>query len=324
MQPLSLEYAILAALTFSDLFDFPLTAEEIWRNLFSPAKKDISFFDVIEVLEQSIQLRERVEFSGGFYFLKGKKENVTLRLDRYLIAERKYTRAKKIVKILAGLPFVEMISVCNTLGWSNARDESDIDFFIVAKSGHLWMVRLLCTGLMQICGARPKKYQMKDTICLSFFASDEALELSSLFLEEKNGVPDIYFLYWIPHCVPLYDSGGVYGRFWKANEKTVVSALPYASWYDTNNMRRVWISRIRIFFKKFLEGWCELFGNVLEHAAQKFQMRVLPESLKNIVNIDTRVVMNNRILKFHEEDRRKEIRERFIGKLKEMGLKTDN
>lgn len=320
MQPLSLEHAILAALAFSDLFDFPLTAEEIWRNIFFPAKRDISFFDVIDALENNPRLRECTEFQGGFYFLKGKMENVRLRLDRYVIAERKYRVAKKVVRILACLPFVRMISVCNTLGWSNARDESDIDFFIVAAREHLWVTRMLCTGLMQIYGVRPKKNTMKDTICLSFFVSDDALDVFSLFLEEKDGVPDIYFHYWIPYCVPMYDSSGVYECFWKANEKTVLSTLPYASWYDTNDRRRVRVFWVQRLLKRCAELCVESFGNILERMARKFQMRILPKGLRDIVNIDTRVVMNDKVLKFHQEDRREEIRERFIKKLEELGV----
>ncbi len=320
MQSLFIEHAILAALAFSDLFDFPLTAEEIWRNLFFPAKRDISFFDIIDALENNLLLRECVESHGGFYFLKGRKDIIQLRLDRYSIAERKYKRAKKVVRVLASLPFVQMIAVCNTLGWSNARDESDIDFFIVAAREHLWIARLLCAGLMHVYGVRPQKNQMKDTVCLSFFASDDALDLSSLFLGEKNEMPDVYFHYWIPYCVPIYDSGGVYDRFWKANEHTVLSALPCASWYDTNDRRRVWVSGLQMFFKKFFETWLRLFGNMPERMARKFQMRMLPKNLKEIVNIDTRVVMNDRFLKFHQEDRREEIRERFIKKLGEFGV----
>ena len=320
MKTLSLEYAILAVLAFSDLFDFPLTAEEIWRNLFFPARRDVSFFDVLDLLENNPEIRARAEFYRGFYFLKGKRENVNLRLDRYVIAEQKYTYAKKIIRMLGSLPFVRMVCVCNSLGWSNARDESDIDFFIIAESGHLWTARLLCTGLMQCIGARPQKHHIKDTVCLSFFASDDALDLSSLFLEEKDSLPDIYFLYWIPHCVPIYDSGGVYERFWRANEEKVLFALPFAACYDTNERRRVRIFGVRMMMKNFFEICVRIFGNIAEYVARWIQIHILPQNLREIVNTDTRVVMNDRVLKFHQEDRREEIRERFVEKLKELGV----
>lgn len=319
MHQLSLHHSILAVLAYADLFDTPLTVEEIWRNLFFPAQKNISFFDVMDALD-SDNLRLRVDSRGGCYFLKGRQACVDLRLQRYTIAERKYRKAKKVARILAVLPFVRMVCACNTLGWNNARDESDIDFFIIAQHSHLWLARLLCAGLMQLCGLRPRKERMRDAVCLSFFASDGALDFFPLFLKERDSVPDVYFLYWIPHCVPIYDSSDRYEYFWRANRKTVLSALPYACSYDTNVRRRVRIWGIQKAVKIFFE-WCIcVFGSLPERMARALQMRALPRYLSEIVNKDTRVVMSDRIMKFHPNDRREEIRTRFIEKLKELGI----
>jgi hypothetical protein len=318
MNGFSLEHSILAALIYADIFDVPLTAEETWRNLFSPQKKDFSFFDIFDALEHASVLSRRVESRGGFYFLKGREEIVRVRLDRYGIAKQKYDRAQKIISLLAGLPYVRLICVCNTLGWSNARDESDIDIFIVARHGHIWLTRALCAGLMQIIGLRPQKHHTKDTICLSFFVSDVALDVSSLFLPESDGMKDIYFLYWLLYCVPLYDSGGVYEKFWETNKRHILSALPYATQYDTNEYRRVKISWARKVGKNILE-WCGgVCGVFLERVARWVQLRVLPQDLRVVVNKDTRVIMNDAVMKFHPHDRREEIRSRFYEKFQDI------
>ena len=39
------------------------------------------------------------------------------------------------------VPFIKMVAVCNTLGYDNAAKDSDIDLFIIAKRGRLFIVR---------------------------------------------------------------------------------------------------------------------------------------------------------------------------------------
>ncbi|MBI2645261.1 hypothetical protein HYW94_03770 [Candidatus Uhrbacteria bacterium] len=324
MDSLSLKHSILSALAFGDLFDLPLTPEEIRRNLFFSKQRDVSTYDVLDMLENNSDVRARVESYGGLYFFKGRRDIISIRLDRYAIAQRKYRRAKKIARVLAGVPFVRLICACNTLGWSNARDESDIDFFIIAEHGHLWLVRMLCTGLMQIFGLRPTKQRMKDAICLSFFIADDGLDVSRLFLSESRGMPDIYFFYWLLYCVPLYESDGMYETFWKANEMRVLSVLPCASPYDTNDYRRIQISYSRRAIKKFFERCIGFLGDVPNRMARWIQLRVLPQDLRAILNTDTCVVMNDSVLKFHQEDRREEIRERFMRRLEEFGVEVSD
>jgi len=316
----SCEQSILGALAYADLFDVPLTQEEIWRNLFFPIQKNITFFDVIDAVEHSNILSHFIESHGGFYFLKGRKDIVATRLERYDIAKRKYDSARKVIRMLARIPFMRFIGICNTLGWSNAKDESDIDLFIIVEHQHLWLTRSLCASLMQMYGLRPTKQKMKDAICLSFFISDTALDVSPLFLQESHGMSDIYFLYWLLYCVPIYDSGDMYEKFWKANEVRIYSVLPYATPYNTNEYRRVGIGRVYRTVKYMCEQWIRLFGNISERVARWIQIRVLPQELRNVLNKDTRVVMNDSVMKFHPNDRREEIRERFWKKLQELGM----
>jgi hypothetical protein len=66
-----------------------------------------------------------------------------------------------------------------------------------------------------------------------------------------------------------------------------------------------------------------LFGcSAWEKALRRLQFALLPDNLKNIVNKDTRVIMQSNILKFHDSDRREEYRDKFKSKAQMTNVKS--
>ena len=49
----------------------------------------------------------------------------------------------------------------------------------------------------------------------------------------------------------------------------------------------------------------------LEKMAEKYQLEIMPSDLKAMMNKDSRVVINDKVLKFHRHDSRKEVQEKF-------------
>ena len=87
-----LEKSILNTIFWFDIFDFPLTAREIYRYNFQFPIPNFQFSDFKEILEKSEELKKYIEKKYGFYFLKGKDNLVEIRKNRYLIAEKKYKK----------------------------------------------------------------------------------------------------------------------------------------------------------------------------------------------------------------------------------------
>ena len=58
----------------------------------------------------------------------------------------------------------------------------------------------------------------------------------------------------------------------------------------------------------------------LEKAAKKFQMKILPAALKELMNKDTRVIINDSILKLYLTDRRAEFMEKYEAKLRTLDI----
>ena len=126
--------SILNTVAYFDIFEYPLTAMEIYNWLYGNyglKTNDYGLKDVQNALDDSQFLKDRLETRNGFYFLKGKSAHVRTRLNRYNIAQEKYKRAELIANIFSYFPFIQFIAVCNSLAYNNVREQSDIDMFII-------------------------------------------------------------------------------------------------------------------------------------------------------------------------------------------------
>ncbi len=294
---------------FFDLFDYPLTLNEIWRYL--GVKGEL--YEVLAELEKGIRA---IDNRQGFYWLAGREAIVEKRFRRYNFADRKFKRALLMAKIFKLIPWIKLIAVGNLLGAHNLKDESDIDFFIVAENKRLWLTRFFCAGLTKILRLRPGQGGMKDKICLSFFVSEEALDLRGMMMEDAQ---DIYFIYWLAGLTPVYDRGGVYEKLIAANG-WLNETLPNWSVKISSNRRNVGLptGQAGAPAAQFYHDLVDLFLGGLEPQLRRWQIKILPPALKSIVNLDSRVVASEQVIKLHANDRRMEYGERYLRKLKNL------
>ena len=290
---ISLKEAIVKTIAFFDMFDWPLTANEIWLNLTIKCE----LIKVMEAVENSIS---GVESKNGFYFLAGRSLIVGERMRRYGFTDKKFKRALRLAKIYKFIPWIKLIAIGNLMGAHNLRQDSDIDFFIITEKKRIWLSRFFCAAIAQVFGLRPKPGDIKDKICLSFFISAEAMDLTPLLIAD-----DIYFIYWLAGVTPIYQRQGVYAEFMEKN-KWLKNYLP--NWQPA-----LW-SRQRdagTGFSEFYRDVADMLFGGLEAASGKWQLKHLPRQLKEIMNLDTRVVVNNSVLKLHANDRREEYRKKY-------------
>lgn len=269
-----------------------------------------------DCLASSPFLKARISFGEGLIHLLRRDQLRMRRRERSIYSYRKYIRTKRFVSLLARIPFVRMVCVCNTLGLNVARDESDIDLFIVARAGHVWTARFLCAGLAHVLNLRPRKGHERDTFCLSFFVSDSALDLSSLQLDGWN--PDVYLASWIVWCVPLYDEG-VYDRFFQENA-WIANVLPNALPYEPIPRRRITLSPVMRGIQYAGEVLGRCFGGAIERLVRSLQLRILPSTIREHINTGTGVVVSDTVLKFHTADKRNEIKRKFLAGCNHFGV----
>jgi hypothetical protein len=323
----ALEKSIIATLSYFDIFDHPLTVMEIWKWLYvedglrttrlastrfngssrvsrrESRRADyglwqVSISDVIQALETSEWLSKRIEEQDGFYFLKGRQAIVDIRQQRYLWAEDKFHRALKLIKWLRWVPFVRMIGVCNTLAYNNSRRGGDIDLFIITSRHRTWQVRFWVNGFLKLLRLRPSIGNTQDKLCSSFFVDIEHANLEQLAIKD-----DIYFPYWVTQVYPVYDEG-VYTKFVQSNG-WVRRALP--NWLPIEPVGRRLVRMHRL--AKRMEELFFFFWP--EGIFRRWQEKIMPENLRAMANQDTRVVINDSVLKFHDTDRRQSFLEQW-------------
>lgn len=276
-----LETAIIRAVLFFNLFDYPLTAFEVWRYLSLPA----SLGEVQKILVGGILgLEER----DGFYYLAGREKIVAERAVRYHESHRKYEIARRNIRLLKHLPGVRAIFVVNLIGAHNWRATSDIDFLVISRPGRIWTSRFFSAGLMKIFSRRPRVGNKRDKICLSFYVSAARLDLSELRLKDF----DPYFTYWLADLVP------VFGQSWYPKLMAENSWLPK----ELPNWAPYYSDPQQSFELESRSGG----GSFWEKVLRRWQLNIMPPALKHPGN-DSGVLISDDILKLYVVDRRPEI-----------------
>lgn len=299
-----MEQAILKTLVYFDIFNYPLTLMEVYKWL----NTGKSGYSLIEVEEALNNLSDKIEAKNGFYFLKGKEANIETRLQRYSEAEVKFKRAIKFIKLLRFIPFIKMIAVCNSLSYSNVAKEGDIDLFIIASPNRLWLARFLTVGFLKVLGVRPRAATKEDALDANFFLAEDSLNIKSLQL--SGG--DIYLTYWLNQLAPVFNPFNLLEKFQAANA-WVKQTLPNGFGYVMNARRKVglnWFVKTKRFGLGLLLNY-----DFWEKLSQKYQLKIMPQDLKEMMNNDTRVAVNQNVLKFHREDRRAEYFKKYQEKL---------
>lgn len=213
------------------------------------------------------------------------------------IENKLWNKSRKYIKFLQIIPFVRMVSVCNNLAFGLADEQSDIDIFVVAKTGRLFLVRTFITLIFSLLGVRRHGDKIHQRFCLSFFVDDSALDLSKIAIDK-----DIYLAYWIKSQVPFINDG-VSLQLLKENGWA-------KKYFENENDFFIRSNEIMPMYKKYsffmnifgftLSGF---FGNMIENVLKKWQIKRASVKAKSVSD-NSGIVVSEHMLKFHNIDRR--------------------
>lgn len=296
---MNLQESILQTIVFFDLFDFPLTAEEIHEHLFDYPKK----VHIKEIKGTLNEMEGVLSHVHDYYTLKGREQLVDTRKARKFIAEKLWGRTRQYGQYITKIPFVKMVAVCNNLAYDNASEQSDIDLFIVIDEGRMWTARLLITTILHFFGVRRYGDKVAGRFCLSFFATPQALDMEKIKIQPN----DPYLAYWTKLLTPIYGEE-TYKEFRKKNEKWIKEH--YNLEFPDEEKKKVSFThhhKLKRFFEWLLKG---KLGHAVEGLIKKiFKKR----TLKKAENLDEKahVIIKDTMLKFHNHDRRKDFYENW-------------
>jgi hypothetical protein len=293
------EKSIIRTLAFFDIFNFPLTKEELWQNLWSTdalikPNSDELFAEFNRALERLIP--KHVTCVEGFYSIDKTTapQKVEKRKKNYLVAINKIKIALKNARLICRLPHIRAIFLCNNLAYNNAREDSDIDFFVITTRQRLFTAKFFSSALLKILNRRPTKHDAKNKICLSFMIAENRLRLGDLLYPD-----DVYFHYWFKQLVPIFDPDNFAAKLWEDNSWVKIK-LPNANFFSSS--RRMFAKKRNSALKRIAEFFC---GDISERICRQIQLSIMPaDTKKKAAEGSPNVVVRNDIIKLHTNDRR--------------------
>ncbi len=197
--------AILQTLAYADIFDYPLTLEELQRFLIGQKTDNQS-------LKKNLETLKKISSKGNYFFLKNKEKNVYLREKRKKWSQGKWLLAQRTANWLKLIPWISMVAVTGNLAMDNTEQDDDIDLLIITARKRLWLTRLLTNFLVEIVAnrRRPGDKEVKDKICLNMFLDENHLRIP---LKEQN----LFTAHEVCQLKPLWTRNQIYPKFIQEN-----------------------------------------------------------------------------------------------------------
>ena len=210
-----------------------------------------------------------------------------------MLHERKWRKFLKRVKVLRFVPFVDFVLAAGSLATGKLHEESDFDVILGVKSGRIFTARFFAVIFSGVFGFRRKgadhKEEASDKLCLNHFVTREAYCLRPPY--------NVYWNELYSKLVPVMGDEKVISDFFKANEW-----IKPPRQYGRDSR---YLGQGQSFIKSILEfifrGW---FGNKLEQALKKLQLRRIGRGLPQALGYKPRFVASDSELEFHMDTRR--------------------
>ncbi len=313
MKRLSLHDATIATVVYADIFEYPLTTEELvlWVPFLASLKRSHLFRLKGETLKS---LRSG---SVTYYGLRRVKKLVTVRQQRTVWSKKKILLVKRIARWFWIIPTITLVGVTGGLAMDNAKKEDDIDLFFITQKGTLWISRLLATVMTELLGVRrrPGDTRVRDKVCLNMFMAQDCLAL-------PKSERDLFAAHEVLQMVPLWERERVYGKFLAANRWTRIF-LPNA-WEQKNQKSlarppgraKIKNQKYRSKIKNILTQFYIVILLQLEPVARILQLWYMKRHR-------TTEIVSASVIRFHPADARVWVREALVARLARYNIPLD-
>lgn len=186
-----LEKAIFATIAYYDHFNYPLTAAEIYYNLTNCEQENqsekLELSEILRILDDSGNIRKKIDCYNGFYFLTGREEVIAARIQKKKLTDEKLKKTRWLLRFISKLPFVRFVAISGSMGIGNPDKKSDIDLLVIAKHGRIWTARAFLTFFALILGAYRHSDKTANRLCLNHYITDRslAIDFGNLYKAEE-------------------------------------------------------------------------------------------------------------------------------------------
>lgn len=253
-----LHVSALRTLTYFDLFDYPITEEEILLFMDQRVAAEKLSNVLNELVEQEMVFR-----LSEFYSIRNDQCLADRRKKGNIRANTLLPKAFKICGFLYSFPFVRGIGISGSLSKNFAAEGADIDYFVVTKANRLWIARTL----MHLYKKLMFVFGRQHLYCMNYYVDEEGLNI-----QEKNAFTAIEVLTLVPVC-----GNGTMEKFYHANEW---AGGYYPNFVVDAESRR---NRKEGVVKKVLEFLLDnRFGNALDNYLMKLTAKRWSKKIRKI------------------------------------------
>lgn len=212
-------------------------------------------------------------------------------IDRVL-----FDKTYKYIPYIKWIPWIKFIAVGNSTSMFASKETSDIDLFIITSKNRMWFVRIFVTIIFSLLWVRKTNKFHEKRFCLSFFTTTEWMNFNNFTLEN-----DVYLYFRIVYLKPILDYDDTFKNF--INSQSWAGFSEYKELIEKNK------SFIKFSWKSFWDK-CKIL-DLIDNLLQKI---FLSKTLKHYENLwkPYWIVINKNMLKFHDNDRRIQIKKDLL------------
>ena len=216
------------------------------------------------------------------------------------LLEEYITYISKRQRLFKSLPFIKTIYLCNSMSFNSIHEDSDIDIFIVTARKALRRARFSSAVLFWILGIKRSFHNKKQKFCLSFYVTEDHQNLYNISLPKT----DIYLAYRIAHLVPIYEETIGNAKIYSHNTR-ITSLLP-----NIQPRQNIYLDMSCVSwntkFKKILEFFQKWrFWYMIEFAIKSIWLPIVIYKMKKLESKWEDIIVNNYMLKFYADKRKK-------------------
>lgn len=161
-----MEEEIERTLRYFEFFKHPLYLEEIHTFL----RVKTSLGDLEKALKPLVD-SQLVKHSEGFYALH--HDHIQLRMDCEKLNLSRLKIARRVGRFIQSFPYVRGVYLSGSLSNMGMQHSSDdLDFFIITKTGRVWLAKLFLIGFKKLFLLNSEKY-----FCINMLMDEKRLEL---------------------------------------------------------------------------------------------------------------------------------------------------
>ncbi|OQP63033.1 hypothetical protein [Niastella populi] len=199
--PVYPEQSIIKVLAYFDIFNYPLTQEEIYNFLDKPLEMEVVMATLFQLVED-----KRIFLLGRFFSLQADTALCTRRIIGNHKAETMLKTAYRVGGFLYQFPFVRGVGISGSLSKNFAGHDTDIDFFIITRANRLWIARTLMHLFKKLTFITGHQH----LYCMNYYIDEEAM-----LIREQNIFTATELVTLLPVC-----GNGTMSRFYGQNNWT--------------------------------------------------------------------------------------------------------